>query len=55
MPDLPTLPDLPSLRLPSLPNLRHLVIRILQQPQPKEREKPAALNLGQCKFGYQDM
>jgi hypothetical protein len=54
MPDLPALPDLPTLRLPALPNLRQLVYQKLQ-PQAKEIEKPGALNLGQCKFGYQDM
>lgn len=54
MPDLPALPDLPTLRLPALPNLRHLVFRKLQPPA-KAIEKPEALHLGQCKFGYQDM
>ncbi|KAG0563162.1 hypothetical protein KC19_8G009100 [Ceratodon purpureus] len=58
MPDLPTLrlPNLPSLRLPNLPSWRQLFVRKLQPAESEEEpEKPAALDLAQCKFGYQDV
>lgn len=58
LPDLCDLPDLSSLpSLPSMPSMPKLPQLYIVQSKPEEPAKAAttALDLGQCKFGYQDV